>query len=419
MPAFESALALMTVLVTAPLPVPGGVLSASASSLRLAHGAFEVDDRGAVETASVPSAPPPHGGAGDASSVEATTALEAAPLLVEPRQPPLIIGGVEVQPGERREIFLRSSESFSSGDVDVPLVVVRGVREGPVLCLMAGIHGDELNGIEIVRESLDRAPPPEELRGTLIGVPIANLFGFWNQSRYLPDRRDLNRHFPGRPGGSSAARIAHRIWNDIVKSCTHLIDFHTGSLHRSNLAQVRGDLRRPEVLRFAHAFGADTVVHNPGQRGTLRTQAVEQGIPTILYEAGETLRFQRAVIESGVKGVENIMVHLGLKSGEPKVAATPNVFLETHWVRSPQGGILELYPKLGDWVEKGDTIGVITDPLRKEKGVVKSPWSGQVIGLVLAPMVIPGIAVAHIGLPHGRMDKSEAAQEELDADRPE
>lgn len=333
--------------------------------------------------------------------------------------PPLVIGGVEVAAGERREIFLRSSESFSSSDVEIPLVVVRGARPGPVLCLVGGIHGDELNGIAIVRESLERAPPAAEMKGTLIAAPIVNLFGFWNQSRYLPDRRDLNRHFPGRPGGSTASRIAHRFWNEVMRHCTHLVDFHTGSLHRSNLAQVRGDLRRPDVLRFAHAFGAGVIVHNPGQRGTLRSQAVEAGVPAILYEAGETLRFQRPVIEDGVKGVENVMVHLGLKEGPPLSPRSPSVFLETHWVRSQQGGILELYPQLGDWVEEGDVIGVITDPLRNEKGVVRSPWSGQVIGKVLAPMVIPGLAVVHVGLPHGRMDRSDAAQEELDSERPE
>lgn len=384
------------------------------ASLCLLLSVFLAAPLGASEESATATAPPDLEAAALAPPAD-VTALEPAVDEV----PPLALGGVEVRAGERKEIFLRSSESYSATDVEIPLVVVRGAREGPVLCLIGGIHGDELNGIEIVRESLERAPPAAALKGTLIGVPIVNLFGFWNQSRYLPDRRDLNRHFPGRPQGSSAARIAHHFSREVLRHCTHLIDFHTGSLHRSNLAQVRGDLRRPEVLRFAHAFGADVIVHNPGQRGTLRTHAVESGVPAILYEAGETLRFQRQVIEDGVRGVGHILVHLGMSDGEPAPAASPTVFLETHWVRAQQGGILELYPQLGDWVEKGDVIGVVTDPLRNEKGVVKSPWSGQVIGKVLAPMVIPGLAVAHIGLPKGRMDRSEAAQEELDAERPE
>lgn len=356
------------------------------------------------------------------SSAPPTETVAAHERDVTDVRPPLEaweIGGVSIDVGERKEIFLRSSESFSAADVKIPLVVIRGTEPGPTLCLLGGIHGDELNGIEIVRESVERAPPPDALHGALIGVPIVNLFGFWNQSRYLPDRRDLNRHFPGSPTGSSASRIANHIWKEVVRRCTHMVDFHTGSLHRSNLPQVRGDLRRPEVLRFAHAFGGPTIVHNPGQRGTLRAQAVDAGIPTVLYEAGETMRFQRNVIEQGVTGVENVMAHLGMVPDEPERPSDPNVFLETHWVRSQQGGILELYPQLGDWVRHGDVIGVVTDPLRNTKGVIRSPWTGQVIGKVLSPMVIPGLAVVHVGLLHGRMERTEAVQEEVDAERPE
>jgi len=342
----------------------------------------------------------------------------SSPRLAAAEGDELVIGGVSVLPGQVQEIFLQSSESFSGGDVKMPLVVVRGSEPGPVLCLTAGIHGDELNGIQIVREVLDLTRP-ETLKGTVIGVPIMNLFGFWNQSRFLPDRRDLNRHFPGRPTGSTASRIAHRIWSEVVSKCSHLIDFHTGSLHRSNLPQIRGDLRKRKVRKLAEAFGADVVVHNPGQRGTLRSEAVRAGIPAILYEAGETMRFQRREIRRGVQGTMNVMIELGMREGEKDAAPTAETFLETHWVRAPQGGIVELFPNLGEWVEKGDVIGEITDPLRKVKGSVVSPHRGRIIGKVLSPTVIPGLAVLHVGIPDGRMERTEAGADELDLDRPE
>ncbi len=339
---------------------------------------------------------------------------------VEPSEPPpdLVIGGIPVSPLEKREIYLRASESFSAAEVEIPLVVVRGEKPGPTLCLVAGIHGDELNGIEVVRRVVE-AVQPADLRGTLIGAPIVNLFGFWNHSRYLPDRRDLNRHFPGRSQGSTASRIAYRFWHEVVRHCTHLIDFHTGSLHRSNLAQVRGDLSQESVAALALAFGERVVVHNPGLRNTLRAQAVKAGIPAILYEAGETMRFQKEHIAKGVLGVRRVMQHLGM---QPQVLKKPKksmVFLETHWIRAKQGGIVELTPALGDRVEKGDTIGVVTDPLRNAKGVVTSPYRGVVIGKVLSPTVLPGLALVHVGVPNGQIEESEAGEEEIDEERPE
>ena len=332
--------------------------------------------------------------------------------------PDLVIGGVPVGPLEKREIYLRASESFTATEVEIPLVVVRGEQRGPTLCLVAGIHGDELNGIEIVRRVLE-AVQPGDLRGTLIGAPIVNLFGFWNHSRYLPDRRDLNRHFPGRAQGSTASRIAYRFWQEVVRHCTHLIDFHTGSLHRSNMAQVRGDLSHEEVAALALAFGERVVVHNPGLKHTLRAQAVKAGIPAILYEAGEPMRFQKEHISKGVLGVRRVMHHLGMQRGAVPRGPKSQVFLETHWIRAKQGGIVELTPSLGDRIEKGDTIGVVTDPLRNAKGVVTSPHGGVVIGKVLSPTVLPGLALIHLGVPNGSMQETEAGEEEFEEERPE
>jgi predicted deacylase len=352
-----------------------------------------------------------------------------APVDVEPRDgavvetpaevlPPFIIGDVTVMPGEEKDLLLQASESFSGGDVKMPVVVIHGTKKGPVLCLTAGIHGDELNGIEIVREVME-TNSADGLAGTIVGIPILNLFGFWNQSRYLPDRRDLNRHFPGRPAGSTASRIAFKVWSDVITKCTHLIDFHTGSLHRSNLPQVRADLRKPVIEKFARAFHAEVTVHNPGQRGTLRFEAAQAGIPSLLFEAGEPMRFQRRDIRAGVIGVQNVIVALGMRGGQDVAPKTTSTFLETRWVRAQQGGIVEIYPSLGENVVKGDVVGIVTDPLRRTKGTLIAPFSGRVIGKVLAPTVIPGIAVLHLGIPDGKMERSEAASEEIDLDRPE
>lgn len=348
-------------------------------------------------------------------------AEDAAPVdeaRVASLPPPFVIGDVTVQPGEERDLLLQASESFSGTDVKMPVVVIHGTKPGPVLCLTAGIHGDELNGIEIVREVLE-TNAADGLAGTIVGIPILNLFGFWNQSRYLPDRRDLNRHFPGRPAGSTASRIAWRVWNDVVTKCTHLIDFHTGSHHRSNLPQLRADLRKPHVEKFARMFRAEVTVHNPGQKGTLRFEAAQSGIPALLYEAGEPMRFQRREIRTGVIGVQNVIVALGMRPGQDVEPAMSSTFLETRWVRAQHGGIVELYPSLGENVNKGDVVGVVTDPLRKTKGTLIAPFTGRVIGKVLAPTVIPGIAVLHLGVPNGKMERSEAATEEMDLDRPE
>jgi uncharacterized protein len=354
----------------------------------------------------------------------AAPSLEPAPKVSEeeleerPSAKELIIGGVAVGMYEKREVHLRASESYSAGEVEIPLVVVRGEQPGPVLCLVAGIHGDEFNGIEVVRR-VTEGLVAANIRGTVIGAPIVNLFGFWNQSRYLPDRRDLNRHFPGRASGSTAGRIAFRFWSEVVKHCTHLIDFHTGSLHRSNLPQVRADLSREDVAALALAFGERVVVHNPGQTRTLRRQAVESGIPSILYEAGEPLRFQREHVSSGVRGVRRVMRHLSMEKGAPETGRRAQVFLETRWIRAKQGGIVELSPSLGDTIRKGDTIGVVTDPLRNAKGVVTSPYSGVVIGKTLAPTVLPGLAIVHVGVPNGQIEGSDVVDEELEEERPE
>ncbi len=352
------------------------------------------------------------------------TLLLAGMALAEPapaNQAPLRVTGQTVDGGTRADLSLRVSQSYSSTPVRIPFTIVRGKEPGPTLCLISGIHGDELNGVAIVREILGGLSP-EDIRGTIIGIPIVNLFGFWAQSRYLPDRRDLNRHFPGNPHGSTASRIAARLFQEILVHCTHAIDFHTGSLHRTNLPQVRGDLGQRSIMNLAHSFGADVLVHNPGQRGTLRRVLADRRVPTILYESGEAMRLQRDHVTAGVNGTRRVIRALGMSAkpdDEVEPAKPPQTFLQTRWIRAEHGGLLELHVGIGSDVKKGDLVGTITDPLQNSRKELRAKMDGHVIGAVMAPMVIPGLAVVHLGISAKRPDSSEAELVEVDEDRPE
>lgn len=324
-----------------------------------------------------------------------------APVEAEPEEPQwgmLEILGEEVPPGSVRELSLSVSETYIGLTVDVPVVVVRGVEEGPTLCLTAGIHGDELNGIEVVRNTMDRLRPTD-LVGTVIGIPIVNVHGFQTSSRYLPDRRDLNRFFPGNATGSSASRIARRIFREVIQKCSALIDLHTGGSHRSNLPQVRGDLRDERILELARSFRAGAIVHNPGPEGTLRRAAHAIGIPAIVYEAGEPMRFQAQEIKRGVIGVRNVLMDMKMIRGTPVSVGEQRIFFRTEWVRADRGGILVSEVRLGDHVREGEILGTITDPIRKETHVILSPHRGQILGMAVAPVMIPGYAAFHIGIP--------------------
>jgi predicted deacylase len=330
---------------------------------------------------------------------------------------PVTIGGVTVQPGSRREFRLQTTEDFTAGNVEAWGMVVHGAKPGPVLCLIGGIHGDELNGVEIVRRVIE-TESPAALSGTLVGVPIVNISGFSNQTRYLPDRRDLNRYFPGRANGSIASRVAWELWSKVIVHCTHLIDLHTGSHNRTNLPQIRGDLNNPIVLDMARAFDARVAIHNPGLDGTLRSAASRAGIAAVLYEAGETLRFQEDEIQMGVTGVRNVMRSLSMRRARQVSRGPQYMFRETRWLRADRGGILDLRVKPGDTVAVNDVVGVISDPLRRTRHNLISRRKGRVIGIALLPMVSPGMAVVHLGIPGSNLATAEL-DDELDKERPE
>lgn len=330
----------------------------------------------------------------------AVASLATAPpaATAQVRWEALRILGHRVEPGWKRRLLLEASESFAGGALDTPVLVARGREAGPTLCLTAAVHGDELNGVEIVRR-LFAETDPGRLRGTLIGVPIVNLHGFRRGSRYLPDRRDLNRFFPGRPGGSSASRIAYRVFERVVRHCDELVDLHTASFHRTNLPQVRADLSHPPVRDLARRFAPILVVHSPGRPGTLRRAATDAGIPAVTYESGEPMRFQGEEIRRGVAMLRRLVAQLGEgREAAPDLSAGPVVHA-THWVRVDDGGILLSRVQLGEEVERGQVLGSVTDPVSNDSREVRSPFEGRVIGMAVNQVVIPGFAAFLLGLP--------------------
>jgi len=304
--------------------------------------------------------------------------------------------GRPIDPGVRLQLDLVVSESFEGASIATPIIVSRGVKSGPSLCLTAGVHGDELIGVEVVRRVMETVDPAE-LSGVLIGVPIANPHGFRRSSRYLPDRRDLNRFFPGKARGSSASRIAHTLFDRVIRHCDVLVDFHTGSFYRRNIPQIRADLRNLEVEALARRFGAPVVVHSTGQLGTLRRAATDAGIPAITFEAGEPMRFDDNDIQDGVLGVRHMLASLEMAPGRAR-RGSPEIFLERHWIRVDDGGIFRATRSLGDPVAVGDVLGTVTDPFTNDRVEITSRFAGRIIGLALDQVVIPGFATFHIGV---------------------
>jgi len=319
--------------------------------------------------------------------------------------------GQTVSAGDRRRLSLRAGESFAGDAIEIPVLVIRGNTPGPILCMVAGVHGDELNGIEIVRKVFEETTP-RELSGMLIGVPVANVHGLRRSSRYLPDSRDLNRFFPGHPGGSSASRIANALFEGVIEHCDALVDFHTGSHQRTNLPQVRGDLRVPAILELAQGFGTGEIIHNSGRPGTLRRAASDAGVPAITFEAGEPLRFQSREISRGVQGARGLLsAWRMLDGGKPR--KRHRIYYRSRWLRVNDGGIFLTKRKLGDPVEVGDVLGTVTDPVTNERDTVIATFQGRIIGMAVPQVVLPGFAAFHIGIEAKRVVDAEAVEAEV------
>ena len=311
----------------------------------------------------------------------------------------LVLLNSVVAPGTAARLpWKPSTAAFSGISSPTPVLVVNGAKAGPTLCLTAAVHGDELNGIEIVRHTLYNIEP-KNLAGAVIGVPIVNLQGFRRSSRYLSDRRDLNRYFPGRAHGSVASRMAHSFFTQVMVHCDFLVDLHTGSFRRTNMPQLRADLANAEVADLAKRMGGIVVLQSKGHPGSLRRAAVEAGIPAVTMELGEPLQLQKNVIDHGIASIENLIDSLDMEKRLGFFSIKPEpVYYRSKWIRATDGGILFSQVKLGDRVSKGTVLGVVTDPITNVRHEIKAPFSGRVIGMALNQVMYPGFAAYHIGL---------------------
>ena len=323
---------------------------------------------------------------------------------------PLEILGAEIAPGTSQRLSWSATELFEGVPVSTPVLVANGSAPGPTVCLTAAVHGDELNGIEMVRRVFHDIDP-KKLSGALIGVPIVNVQGFRRGSRYLPDRRDLNRYFPGNPNGSAAARIAHSLFNEVIFACDALIDLHTGSFERANLPQIRADLRNPDVVTLTHGFGAMVVLHSKPTVGTLRYAATIAGIPAVTVEAGGPSQLELAEVKHGVKGVETLLNTLGMTRRTRLWGDPEPIYYKSSWVRADNGGILLSDVSLGSTVRKGDLLGSITDPMSNARTELRSPYAGRIIGMARNQVVMPGFAAFHVGI---ETDEVSASEEKVD-----
>lgn len=308
----------------------------------------------------------------------------------------ITIGKVEVRPGQRVTVDLPIANLYTATSLSMQVKVIHGRRPGPVLFLSAAIHGDELNGVEIIRRVLKRKAL-QSLRGTLLAVPIVNIHGFIDQSRYLPDRRDLNRSFPGSAKGSIAARLANIFLREVVLKSEYGIDLHTGAVDRQNLPQIRGDLDDPKLEELARAFGAPVVVNAGKREGSLRACAAGHGIPVMIYEAGEALRFDELSIRAGIRGVLQVMRKLGMLPPGRGAAPNPAVRAEsTSWVRAPNSGIVTSPVRLGSRVKEKERLATLSDPLGDREEPVLAPFDGIVIGCSRLPLAHEGDALFHV-----------------------
>ena len=307
----------------------------------------------------------------------------------------LEIFGTEVSRGTIVDISIDLPNLYNL-PASIPVHVLRGKKSGPTVFVSAAIHGDELNGIEIIRR-LKKLAILKKLKGTLILVPVVNVYGLSSLSRYLPDRRDLNRSFPGSTKGSLAARMAKIFFDEIVKKCDYGIDLHTGAIHRSNLPQIRTNIKNPKTLELAKAFEAPVILHSEIRDGSLRAVAQEEGVSILLYEAGEALRFDETSIKIGVKGIVNVLKALEmLPQTKKKRSKNPLTLKESSWTRAVESGILRTLKGLGDSVTKGEVIAFIDEPLGDESFELISPFDGIIIGKSQIPLVQEGDAVFHI-----------------------
>ncbi|MCF7731511.1 MAG: succinylglutamate desuccinylase/aspartoacylase family protein [Akkermansiaceae bacterium] len=320
-------------------------------------------------------------------------------------------GESRIAPGHRKRLRLEIGKSFSGANITLPLMVWRSPEEGPVVAVTAAVHGDEINGSGAIRRLIQE--PPFTLRnGTLLLVPVVNIMGFERHTRYMPDRRDLNRCFPGNSSGSLSGRFARVIFDQVISRCDYLIDLHTAAVRRTNFPNVRADCDNEDCVRLARAFGCEVIVNSTGPDGSLRKEAVKRGCPTIVLEAGEVWKVEPSVQELTLRGIANVLAEFGMTDATESEGPPHQIIVqETRWIRSETGGFLQFHVAPGDAVSVDQPLATSTSLLGSENEIIRSPLQGIVMGMTTMPAVGPGDPVAHIAMPtstrqHLRVEKS-------------
>jgi len=312
------------------------------------------------------------------------------------KNPPLQICNATIEPGEYLTLALPIPLLYTCAPMYIPIHVMHGKKPGPCLLVCAAIYGDELNSIEIIQRLLSKANALKRLKGTLIAIPVINVYGLINRSRLLPDSRDLNQSFPGSETGSLAARLAHIFATEILSKATHCIDLHSGQINRNYFPQIHANLYKPGVEEMAKAFPVPVIIDTSGKQkaGSLYQTAQDNNIPVVVYTAGEALRFDESAIRVGLKGIINVMRELGMlrKPSRKKIKhMEPLVSRSSTWIKSPKSGINQSLKKIGDQIEEGDCLSMIIDPFgSKQEYKVLAPQSGIIIGLNDLPLVNEG-----------------------------
>jgi len=332
---------------------------------------------------------------------------------------PITVAGVSVAPGTRRELAPTASESFTGDRTTLPITVINGIEDGPRVFVTAAVHGDELNGIAVCRQLLETLDL-DRLRGSVVVVPMVNVLGVQIGSRYLPDRRDLNRSFPGSHTGSMAARIARLLLEEVIIGSDVGVDLHTAANHRTNVPQIRIATQDATSLNLATTFGAPFVLDAKLRPGSLREAAFEREVPVLTYEAGGPLRFDDDAIDTGLRGVLRVLRFLdAIDDAPPPAHDAPMILHESRWVRAERGGILEMHVSSGDHVEEGQPLWSTSSPLGAERSSVEAEEEGYVIGATTLPLVQPGQAVLHIALPGDRIPSEDDPTDEEDEEDPD
>ncbi len=322
------------------------------------------------------------------------------------------IGGVRIRRGETRDVRLKISETYTGDEVAIPIRVIRAAKPGPRVFLSAAVHGDELNGTGIIHD-LIYGSPLELLCGTLLLMPVVNVLGFEQQQRYLPDRRDLNRCFPGSPTGSLTSRVADTFMREIIQNCDSGIDLHTAAAYRTNFPNIRGELSIPAVKHLADSFGCELIVDGKGPVGSLRRAACKAGCPTIILEAGEPYKLEPSILETGVRGIRNVLINLGMLAGQVIRPPYQAHVRKTTWLRAEVGGIIRFHVRLGELVEEGQPIASNFSILGEQQSTIHSTDDGVVLGLATMPAIKPGEPICHLAIISQRFKSIRQAIEDM------